>query len=149
MVWDGVWRWGAPKEEQAHPLNLRWGRLGHVPRKCLVYCTWWPPSQVTERRCKPARTRSLKMESVRFCDPLDSSLPGSPPSMGFSRLEHWSGLPCPPPGELPYSEMEPKSVSPALQADSLPLEPLGKPVQMEGKVKAWHGKPGLNQPHPG
>ena len=22
-------------------------------------------------------------------------------SMGFSRQEHWSGLPCPPPGDLP------------------------------------------------
>ena len=78
MVWGGVWRWGAPKEEQAHPLNLRRGLgQGNVPRKRLVHCTWWHPSQVTERRCKPARTQSLKMESVWFCDPMDSSLPSS------------------------------------------------------------------------
>ena len=25
----------------------------------------------------------------------------APPSMGFSRQEHWSGSPCPPPGDLP------------------------------------------------
>ena len=25
----------------------------------------------------------------------------APPSMGFSRQEYWSGLPCPPPGDLP------------------------------------------------
>ena len=25
----------------------------------------------------------------------------SPLSMGFSRQEYWSGLPCPPPGDLP------------------------------------------------
>ena len=25
-----------------------------------------------------------------------------PLSMGFSRQEHWSGLPCPPPGDLPH-----------------------------------------------
>ena len=25
----------------------------------------------------------------------------TPLSMGFSRQEHWSGIPCPPPGDLP------------------------------------------------
>ena len=33
----------------------------------------------------------------------------SPLSMGFSRQEYWSGLPCPPPGELPDSGIEPAS----------------------------------------
>ena len=33
----------------------------------------------------------------------------APLSMGFSRLEYWSGLPFPPPGDLPNSEIEPKS----------------------------------------
>ena len=44
-------------------------------------------------------------------------------SMGFSRQEHWGGLPCPPPGDLPYLGIEPGS--PALQADSLLTEPSG------------------------
>ena len=30
----------------------------------------------------------------------------APLSMGFSRQEHWSGLPCPPPGNLPDSGIE-------------------------------------------
>ena len=48
-------------------------------------------------------------------------------SMGFFRQEYWSGLPFPSPGKLPDPGMEPPStVSPALQADSLPAEPLGK-----------------------
>ena len=35
--------------------------------------------------------------------------------MGFSRQEYWSGLPCPPPGDLPNPRMEPGSLtSPAL-----------------------------------
>ena len=34
----------------------------------------------------------------------------SPLSMGFSRQEHWSGLPCPPPGDLPQPEIEPTSL---------------------------------------
>ena len=38
-----------------------------------------------------------------------------PLSMGFSRLEYWSGLPCPPPGDLPSPGVEPASLmSPAL-----------------------------------
>ena len=36
-------------------------------------------------------------------------------SIGFSRQEHWSGLPCPPPGHLPHPGIEPMSLmSPAL-----------------------------------
>ena len=46
-------------------------------------------------------------------------------SMGFSRQEDWSGLPCPPPGDLPNPGI--KLRSPALQVDSLPSEPPGKP----------------------
>ena len=39
----------------------------------------------------------------------------APLSMGFSRQESWSGLPCPPAGDLPYLEIEPTSLtSPAL-----------------------------------
>ena len=39
----------------------------------------------------------------------------APPSMGFSRQEYWSGLPCPSPGDLPDPRMEPTSLmSPAL-----------------------------------
>ena len=35
--------------------------------------------------------------------------------MGFSRQEYWSGLPCPPPGDLPDPGTEPESLmSPAL-----------------------------------
>ena len=38
-----------------------------------------------------------------------------PLSMGFSRQEYWSGLPFPPPGDLPDSGIKPASLmSPAL-----------------------------------
>ena len=39
----------------------------------------------------------------------------APLSMGFSRQEHWSGLPCPPPGDLEPG-IQPRS--PTFQADS-------------------------------
>ena len=50
-----------------------------------------------------------------------------PLSMEFSRQEYWSGLLFPSPGDLPDPGIEPGS--PALQAESLPSEPLGKPQE--------------------
>ena len=44
--------------------------------------------------------------------------------MGFSRQEHWSGLPFPSLGDLPDLGIEP--VSPALAAGLFTAEPLGK-----------------------
>ena len=50
---------------------------------------------------------------VWLCNPMDYS-PQAPLSMGFSRQEYWSGLPCPPPGDLPGSGIKRKSfASPA------------------------------------
>ena len=54
------------------------------------------------------------LQPARFLCPRD-----------FSRQEYWSGLPCPPPGDLPNPRIEPRS--PTLQVDSLPAEPQGKP----------------------
>ena len=46
--------------------------------------------------------------------PMDCSLPGFSLSMGFSRQEYWSGLPCPSPGDLSQPGMEATSLmSPA------------------------------------
>ena len=57
-----------------------------------------------------------------LCDLKDGSPPGFL-SMGFPRQEYWSGLPVPPPGDLPSPGIEPGS--PSLQAGSLLSEPLG------------------------
>ena len=38
---------------------------------------------------------------LTLCDPRDCIAHQAPLSMGFSRQEYWSGLPCPPPGDLP------------------------------------------------
>ena len=61
----------------------------------------------------------------------------APLSMGFSRQEYWSGLPCPPPGDLEDPGIEPASVtSPAVAGGFffffffLPLKPPGKPHYM-------------------
>ena len=64
----------------------------------------------------------------------------SPPSMGFSRQEYWSGVPFPSPGDLPNPGIKP--MSPTLQADPLTSEPPGKPWSagkkgVKGEVKSW------------
>ena len=52
----------------------------------------------------------------------------APMSMGFPRQEYWSGLLFPPPGDLSDQGIEPESPAlPALQVNTLPTEPLGKP----------------------
>ena len=49
----------------------------------------------------------------------------APLSLGVSRQEYWSGILCPPAVDLPNPRIKPSS--PALQVDSLPAEPQGKP----------------------
>ena len=64
---------------------------------------------------------SLSVMSRIFATPWTVAYQG-PLSLGFSRQECWSGLPCPPPGDLPDPEIKLTSLkSPALQEDSLPL----------------------------
>ena len=62
----------------------------------------------------------------------------APLSMGFPRQEYWNRLPFPPPGDLLDLGIAPASpVSPALQADSFPAEPLGKPNAKKNRNKIY------------
>ena len=65
----------------------------------------------------------MKVEHLcpTLCDFMDYSLPASSVH-GISRQEYWRELLFPSPGDLPDPGMKPRS--PALQADSLPAEPL-------------------------
>ena len=57
----------------------------------------------------------------------------APLSMGFPKQEYWSGLPFPFPRDLPNPGIKSMSpLSPALQTDSLPSKPLGKPENKLG-----------------
>ena len=60
---------------------------------------------------------------LMLCNPMDCSQQ-APLSMEFSRQEYWSGLSCPPPGDLRNPGIKPRS--PTLQRASLPSEPSGK-----------------------
>ena len=67
-------------------------------------------------------------QCLTLCDPRDCSPPGFS-VVRFSRQEYWSGLPCPPPGDLPDLGIKPGYL--ALQVDSLPSEP---PWKLNGGV---------------
>ena len=67
----------------------------------------------------------VSLPFVSNSDPMDVACQGPPP-MEFFRQEYWSGLPFASPGDLPNPGIQPGS--PALQADSLPSEPPGKPM---------------------
>ena len=74
--------------------------------------------------CVCLHAKSLQSCPI-LCDPMDHSLPG------FS--VHGILQPrildiYPPPGDLPNPGIEPVSLTSALQAGSLPLVPLGKPL---------------------
>ena len=60
----------------------------------------------------------------------------APLSMRFPKEDYWREFLFPSPGYLPDSWVEPES--PALQADSLPTEPPGKPKNLYTKQKYTH-----------
>ena len=65
---------------------------------------------------------------VRLCATLWTAACQVPLSMGLSRQEYWSQLPCPPLGNLPEPEI--KHRSSVLQADSLPLSHQRSPTTL-------------------
>ena len=67
-----------------------------------------------------AKSRSLNTCMLRLFATLWTVAHQAPLSMEVSRQEYLSGLPCPPPGNLPNPGIEPVSAAvSALQVDSL------------------------------
>ena len=67
----------------------------------------------------------VSQSCLTLCKPTDCSLPGSSVHGDSPWQEHWSGLPCPPPGDLLNPGTEPRFHP--LQVDSLLFEPPGNP----------------------
>ena len=79
---------------------------------------------------RPSACVLSHFSGVRLCATLWTIACQAPLSMGFSRQEHWSGLLCPSPGDLPDPQNKPASLILRLlhwQVGSLPLAPPGKP----------------------
>ena len=81
-------------------------------------------SVVTGFKYNPALIRAQSLRGVQLYDPTDCSLPGS---VEFSCQEYWSGLPCPPPGDLAHPGIEFASLASA--GGFLPTVPPEKPIE--------------------
>ena len=72
--------------------------------------------------------RVCVQSGLTLCDGIACQ---APLAIGFPRQEYWSGLPFPPPVDLPNPGIKPMSpASPAWQVDSLPLVPPEKPEEV-------------------
>ena len=58
--------------------------------------------------CVIANSCLVAKSCPALCDPMDVAHQ-TPLSMGFPRQEYWSGLPFPPPGDLPHPGIKPES----------------------------------------
>ena len=127
MVLEWRWRSQSPHSRLltiwplAHNLRLSFltykvGRILSVSKIDLLI--WCLPST------SPCVSCSVTSNSLWLHELYVAHL--APLSMEFSRQGSWSGLPFPSPEDLPDPGIKPRS--PALQADSLPSEPPGKPV---------------------
>ena len=99
------WRMEAWRQVGTTVAEVHW-RLLQVEVVCVCLCVW---AQSYPTLCNPW--------TVGHQAPL---------SMGFSRQEYWTGLPFPPPGDLPDPGIEP--ASPALAGRFSITALLGKPV---------------------
>ena len=91
--------------------------LPHSKHKYIITCVC-----VCVCVCVCALSRSVMSDTLQpILSPTRLLCP-----WGFSRQEYWSGLPCPPPGHLPNLGIQPRS--PELQADSLPFQSPGRPI---------------------
>ena len=89
---------------------------------CVCVCAQSCPALCDPMDCSPPGSSVhgilqgcvcvFALSHVRLFVTLWTAVHQAPLSMGFSRQQHWSQLPCPPPGHLPDPGME--SVSPAL-----------------------------------
>ena len=78
-------------------------------------------------KCK--RDCACEFSRVRLFMTLQTIAHQAPLSIKFFSQEYWSGLLFPPPRDFPNPGTEPTTpASPTLQANSLPLEPMGKPI---------------------
>ena len=107
----GSWK----KQESSRKTSI--SALSTMPKPLTLWITMW--SEVAQL-------------CATLCDPWTVAYK-PPPSMEFSRQEHWSGLPFPSPRDLPYQGIEPGF--PALQTDTLRLSHQGSNSERNGNTR--------------
>ena len=103
-------------------ISLGSGIINKSPPNCSLMSYLW-----AGRSSWVLCVRSRFSRVQRFVTPWTVARQ-APLSTGFSRQEYWSGLPCPPPGDLPDPGMESASLmSPALAGRFIHERHLGSP----------------------
>ena len=112
-----------PANLENSAVTTRWKMSVIIPipkkvnaKECSNYCTIALISYASKVKVKVKSLSRVRL----FVTPWTVAR-WAPLSMGFSRQEHWSGLPFPYPGDLPNPGIEPESST--LKADALPSEP--------------------------
>ena len=84
---------------------------------------------------RPLLLQLGRFSHVQIFETLWSIAHQAPLSMGFSRPEHWSGLPCPPPGGC--SQPRDRTCFPSVSCigRQMPLAPPGKPTKALKEIK--------------
>ena len=103
----------------------------------------WDSTKFVMHACVRSHFSCCKLFVILWTVACQASL-----SMGFSRLEYWSGLPYPSPGDLPNPGIKPASlISPALAGKFFTTLPPGKfsAVWHYSKKTAVHEKMALNR----
>ena len=103
--------------------------------RTVVGIVWVNPEDYTMHvRLTLASFFKSLQSCLTLCDPADGSPPGSL-SLGFSRQEHWSGLPFP----SPMHESEKWKGSRSVVSDSLDCSPPGSSVYgiFQARVLEW------------
>ena len=102
--------------------------LSTTPSNKVIWCATLPSHPKRKKKCEKKIWEVCvpnHFSHVWFLATLWTVARHTPLFMEFSRHEYWNGLPRPPPEDLPDSGIKP--MSPALQVNSLPPEPPGKP----------------------
>ena len=78
------------------------------------------------------------LQSCQLCVTLWAVARQSPLYLGFSRQEYWSGLPFPPPGDLPHLELKSTSLtSPALTGWFFTTSTTWETLPMQVSTEHW------------
>ena len=127
--------WKIIRWEYQTTLPVSWETCTQVKKQQLEHGTtdWFKTGKGVHQDCILSSCLfNLYAESVCVlsCSVVSDSLQPTLPTRllypwEFSRQEYWTGLPCPPPGDLPNPGIKPRS--PTLQVDSLPSQPSRKP----------------------
>ena len=107
---------------------------------CVLRCQWFLPPLSLHHYSKWLCVLS-RFSHIQLCVTPWTVACQAPLSMGLSRQGYWSGLLCPPSGDLPAPEMELVSLTSNLHWQAgfffffLPLTPPGKPGKWQHRKK--------------